>query len=112
MDTSALLQKTMEKLTPFETENIVHFMRQLTVKGALSNPWIVMTLLVITFYAVIRRSKFVLGALFTAAALVVLLHFTMPAEGAGLSLSSTIPFAFGGIAIGGVLIYLFLIKTE
>ncbi len=36
----------------------------------------------------------------------------MPAEGDTLNVSSTLPFAFGGLAIGAFLIYLFFIKTE
>ena len=112
MDKGAIIQKTIETLAPFETANVMHFVRQLTVKNALSNPWIVLVFLVIAFYAVVKRSKFVLCVLFTAMSLLILIRYTMPAEGDGLSLSSTLPFAFGGIAIGAILIYLYFIKTE
>lgn len=112
MNKDAILQKAAEKLSPFETENLYHFVRSLTVKSALNNPWIVGTFLVLTFYAVIVRSKFVLTALFTVISLLLLIHYTIPAEGEGLALSTTLPFAFGGLAIGAFIIYLYFIKSE
>jgi len=112
MDSSALLQKTMERLSPLETANVLNFLRHLTVHNALTNPWIVTIFLVTAFYAVVKRSKFVLSILFTAISILLLIRYTMPAEGDGLALSSTLPFAFGGLAIGAVLIYLNFIKTE
>ncbi len=112
MEKSALIQKTAEALSPFETGNMVNFVKTMTIKSAMDNPWIVGTFLVIGFYAVVVRSKFVLSILFTAISLLMLLRYTMPAEGDSLSVSSTLPFAFGGLAIGAVLIYLNFIKTE
>ncbi|TSK06960.1 MAG: hypothetical protein FPO08_10005 [Geobacter sp.] len=112
MDKSAFLQDLAQKLTPFETANMVDFMRHLTVKSALANPWFVFGFLIITFYAVVRKSKFVLAALFTSCSLLLLVRYTMPTEGDSLNLSTTLPFAFGGLAIGAFLIYLFFIKTE
>ena len=112
MDKSALVQKATEILSPFETEHVVHFARNLTVKSAITNPWFVGIFLVLAFYAIVVKSKFVLSVLFTAASLLILIRYTMPAEGDSLSVSSTIPFAFGGLAIGAVLIYLNFIKSE
>lgn len=112
MDKSAILNKAAEKLAPFETAHLIDFVKHLTVKSALSNPWIVCAFLIIAFYAVIVRSKFVLAMLFTSISLLLLLHYTMPAEGDSFNLSTTLPFAFGGLAIGAFLIYLFFIKTE
>lgn len=112
MEKSALVQKTVETLAPFETANMVKFMENLTVKSAMSNPWIIGIFLVIGFYAVVVRSKAVLSILFTAVSLLLLIRYTMPTEGDSLSVSSTLPFAFGALAIGAVLIYLNFIKTE
>jgi hypothetical protein len=112
MDKPAIMQKIMEALSPFETTNVIQFLRHVTVKSAITNPWFVGIFLVLAFYAVIVRSKFVLSILFTAATILLLLRYTMPAEGDSLTISSTIPFAFGGIGIGAVLIYLYFIKTE
>jgi hypothetical protein len=112
MEKDAIMQKTIETLSPFETANMVEYLRHMTVKSAITNPWFVGLFLVIAFYAVVVRSKFVLCILFTAAALLILIRYTMPAEGDNLTLTSTLPFAFGGIAIGAVLIYWYFIKTE
>ncbi|HBG04712.1 MAG: hypothetical protein A2075_12330 [Geobacteraceae bacterium GWC2_58_44] len=112
MEKDAILQKTIKTLSPFETANMVQFLQHLTVKDAITNPWFVGIFLIVAFYAVVVRSKFVLSALFTAASLLILIRYTMPAEGDSLSAASTLPFAFGGIAIGAVLIYLNFIKTE
>jgi len=112
MEKTALIQKTVETLSPFETANILDFVRHLTVKSAITNPWFIAIFLVIAFYAVVVRSKFVLAVLFTAVSLMLLIRYTMPADGDSLALSTTIPFAFGGLAIGAVLIYLYFIKTE
>lgn len=112
MEKTALIQKTVETLSPFETGNMVQFIQTLTIKSAMSNPWIVGAFLLIGFYAVVVRSKFVLSALFTAVSLMLLVRYTMPAEGDAISAASTLPFAFGALAIGAVLIYLNFIKTE
>ena len=112
MDKNALIQKTVETLAPFETANLVHFMRELTVKDAINNPWFIGIFIITAFYAIVVRSKFVLSVLFTAISVLLLIRYTMPAEGDTLSASSTLPFAFGGLAIGAVLIYLNFIKTE
>lgn len=112
MEKQAILQKTIEALSPFETANMMEFLRNLTVKDAISNPWFITIFLILAFYAVVVRSKFVLAALFTAASLLILIRYTMPAEGDSLVVSSTLPFAFGSLAIGAVLIYMYFIKTE
>lgn len=112
MDKDALLKKTADILAPFETANIVDFMKNLTVKNAITNPWFIGIFLVIAFFAVVKRSKFVLSVLFTFCSILLLIRYTMPAEGDTLNISSTLPFAFGGLAIGAILIYLNFIKTE
>ena len=112
MEKAKILQRATETLAPFETAHIMQFLRTLTVKSALANPWFIGIFLVLSFYAVVVRSKFVLCALFTALSLLLLIHFTMPADGDTLALSTTLPFAFGGLAIGGFIIYLYFIKTE
>lgn len=113
MEKQELLDKTVETLSPFETGNIVHFMQNLTMKSAMENPWLMGFFLVLAFYAVIKRSKFVLASLFAAISIMLLVRFTLPADsGNELTLSSTLPFAFGGLAIGGALIYFIFIKTE
>jgi hypothetical protein len=107
-----LLDKTKETLSPFQTEHIIHFLKSLTLKSAMENPWLIAAFLIIFFYAVIKRSKFVLLTLFTVIALMVLMRYTFPTGGDELSLSSTLPFVFGALLIGVVILYFNFIKTD
>jgi len=112
MEKQELINKTKETLAPFETEHIVQFVKNITLKSVMGNPWIIGAILIIFFYAVIKRSKFVLLALFTVISLTVLIRFTYQTQGDEMSLSSTLPFVFGGVAIGAVIIYFSFIKSE
>ncbi len=113
MDKQEMLNKGQEALTPFETQNIVTFVKNLTLKGAMENPWIIGIFVILVFYAVIKRSKAVLAFLFAVVSIALLIRFTLPSgDGNELSLSSTLPFAFGGLVIGGFLIYFLFIKSE
>ena len=113
MEKEELLKKTEQAVSPFETENIINFINNLTFKSAMENPWIIGFFMVIFFYAVIKRSKPVLLFLFAAISIMFLVRFTLQGvEGNELTLSSTMPFAFGGLIIGGVLIYFSFIKGD
>jgi len=113
MDKQEMLDKGKEVLTPFETQNIVTFVKTLTLKGAMENPWIIGIFAILVFYAVIKRSKGVLAFLFAVVSIALLIRFTLPSgEGNELSLGATLPFAFGGLVIGGFLIYFLFIKSE
>jgi hypothetical protein len=113
MQKEELLRKTEQAVSPFETENIVNFIKNLTFKSAMESPWIIGFFLLIFFYAVIKRSKPVLLFLFAAISIMFLVRFTLQGvDGNELTLSSTIPFAFGGLIIGGVLIYFSFIKGD
>ena len=68
-------------------------------------------LAILLFYAVIKRSKFVILTLFTLFSLMLLIQYTLPTSG-DLSLSSLLPFVFGGLAIGAVLIYFIFIQGD
>ncbi len=112
MDIQPLWDKTKETLAPFQSENIIDFMKKLTLKSAMENPWVISIFFIIFFYAVIKRSKFVLLTLFTGISLMVLARYTFPANGDELALSSTLPFVFGALLIGAVILYFNFIKTE
>ena len=112
MEKQELITKTKDALSPFETEHVIKFLQNLTMKSAMENPWIIGGFLIIFFYAVVKRSKFVLLALFSVIAVMVLVRFAFPPAGEELNLSSTLPFVFGGLVIGGVLLYFNFVKTE
>ena len=112
MDKQEMITKAQDTLSPFETENIIKFLQNLSLKSAMENPWLIGAFLVIFFYAVVKRSKFVLLSLFSVISLMVLIRYAFPPQGDELNLKSTLPFVFGGLLIGGVLIYFNFVKTE
>jgi hypothetical protein len=112
MDKQDLITKTKDALTPMETENVIKFLQNLSLKSAMENPWLIGGFLIIFFYAVVKRSKFVLLTLFSVIAVMVMIRYAFPPPGEEMGLSSTLPFVFGGLLIGGVLLYFNFVKTE
>lgn len=111
MEKTEIIDKTKEVLSPFETENIVKFLKGLSFDTVFGHPLFLGLLLVVFFFAVIKRSKFLLLFLFTCISVAALLHYFLPENGE-LSLTSLLPFAGGGVAISAVIIYFGLIKSE
>ncbi|MBI1922162.1 MAG: hypothetical protein HYS23_13900 [Geobacter sp.] len=111
MQKEKIVDRTREALEPLETGNIVEFIRNLSLHTFEEKPWLILVFLAILFYAVIRRSRFVLLFLFAFFSIVGLITYAMPTEGE-LSARSLLPLALGGLAVGGVIIYVAFIKTE
>ena len=111
MEKEQLITRTEEVLSPFETANIIRMIKELSFNTIMDNPWILALLVVVFFYAVIKRSKFVLLFLFTLLSLLALVQYSLP-QGAELAVTSFLPFAFGCLGIGAVLIYFVFIKVE
>ena len=114
MEKQQMLEHAKEKLTPFETGNIVDLIQTLNLKTIMEHPLIMLLFLIFAFYAIVRRSKFVLLFLFASISIMLLVRYTLSPElvGGGLTVGSTLPFAFGGLVVGGVLIYLTFIKHD
>ena len=111
MEKEQLLAKTEQALSPFETESIIRMIKELSFQTMMDNPWILALLVVVFFFAVIKRSKFVLLFLFTLLSLLALVQYTLP-QGAELAVTAFLPFAFGCLGIGAVLIYFVFVKVE
>ncbi|HLO25043.1 MAG TPA: hypothetical protein VK187_02945 [Geobacteraceae bacterium] len=111
MEKERIISRAQEVLSPFETENIIKFLKEMSIKTIFENPLILGLLVVVFFFAVIKRSKFVLLFLFTLLSLMALVRYTLP-MGGDMSITSLLPFAFGCLGIGAVLIYFIFIKTE
>ena len=112
MDKQQFVEKTTEALRPFETANLLTTMQTLSLKDIFSHPAVLIIISGVFFFGVIKKSKTVLLTLFTMIGLIVILRYAMPAPGEELSLKSLVPFAFGGVLIGGVIIYFSLIKSD
>ena len=111
MEKEQIITRTREALSPFETEQLIKFLKELSIKTIFENPLILGILVIVFFFAVIKRSKFVLLFLFTLLALMALVRYTLPL-GAELNAMTLLPFAFGCLAIGAVLIYFIFIRVE
>jgi len=111
MEKEQIIIRTREALSPFETEQLIKFLKELSIKTIFENPLILGILVVVFFFAVIKRSKFVLLFLFTLLTLMALVRYTLPL-GAELTAMTLLPFAFGCLAIGAVLIYFIFIRVE
>ena len=112
MEKQQLVEQAKERLTPFETGNIIDFIQHLTLKSAMEQPLLILIFLVFAFYAVVKRSKIVLLFLFAVISIMLLVRYTLTPDmiGGELSVASTLPFVAGGLAIGGALIYLYFFK--
>jgi hypothetical protein len=106
------LEKLKVALKPFETAEIISFIKTLSVKSAMERPLFMVLILLFFVFGLVKRSKFVLLTLFTTVAVMLLVRFFMPVEGDQLDLKSTVPFVFGGVAIGAALVYFLFIKAE
>jgi len=111
MEKEKMISRTQEVLSPFETDQIVRFVKELSITTIFENPYILGILVIVFFFAVIKRSKFVLLFLFTLLSLMALVRYTLP-MGAEMTATSMLPFAFGCLGIGAVLIYFIFIKVE
>ena len=111
MEKKEIIVKAQEVLAPFETENVVKFVKELSFTTVMGNPWMLGILVIVFFFAVIKRSKFVLLFLFTLLTLMALVHYTLPID-RELTAGALLPFAGGCLGVGAVLIYFIFIKTE
>ena len=106
-----LIDKSREVLSSFETENVITLLKDLSFKSLIDNPLILALLVVVLFFAFVRRSKFILLFIFTIVSLLALVHYALPLT-RELTVTSLLPFAFGCLGVGAVLIYFIFIKTD
>ena len=112
MDKQQLIEKTTDVLRPFETANLMHTMQTMSLQQIFSNPVVLIIITLLLFLGIIKKSKPVLLTLFSMIGAIIVLRYAMPSPGEELSLKSLIPFASGGLLIGGVIIYFSLIKSD
>lgn len=112
MHRDELLHRTEETLRPFETENIVRFIRELNFHSFIHNPLMMLVLFFALVYGLKKHSRFTLLLVFSAVSLALLIHFTFPAPGATMSTADIATFVAGCLVVAGVIIYTAFIKTE
>jgi|ERR1035441_5213450 hypothetical protein len=111
METGNILDRIEKALTPLETENVINFFKELSLKTLMDNPWMLFILAFVLLFAIFKRSKFILLFLFSFIMFIALIHYTLP-SGKDLTVTSFLPFAFGSLCIGLVILYFAFIKTE
>lgn len=110
MEKQPLLEKTAEVLRPFETQNLMNTIQNLTLQQIFSNWVFLLFTFGLIFFGIYKRSKTVLLTVFFLLALIVMVRFAMPAPGEELGMKTILPFIGFGLGIGGVLVYFSFIK--
>ncbi|HEY6007822.1 MAG TPA: hypothetical protein VIU40_05815 [Geobacteraceae bacterium] len=112
MEKQELISKTQEALSPLETQNIIQFFQTTTLQSILDNPLVLGMLVLVLFYTIIKRSKFMLLFLFSLLSLLLLVRYTFPSPENALDIHSTVPFVGGCLGISAVLLYFIFVKSE
>ena len=112
MEKQQLVDKAADILRPFETNNLIYTLQHLSVTQIFSHPAVFITIIVIFFFGVIRRSKAVLLSLFLLFCIAIIIRYAMPSPSDDLSMSSMLPFIGGGLLVGCIIIYFSLIKSD
>lgn len=115
MDKQKMIDKTVEVLRPFETENLMNTLQTTSLKDLFTNPVLLCAFAVLLFFGVYKKSKTVLLSLFSIIGMILIIKFALPAgtaDNTEMSLGSVVPFVIGGVVIGAVIIYFTFIKSE
>lgn len=110
MEKQELIDKTTEALRPFETQNLMNTIQNLTLEQIFTNWVFLLTTIALIFFGIYKRSKTVLLTVFFLLALIVMVRFAMPGPGEEMTMKSLLPFVGFGLGIGGVIVYFTLIK--
>ena len=114
MDKESLLNKIQEHLTPFETGNLIEFIQNFNMQTATDHPLIALLLVILAFYAFIKKSKPLLVLIFATVSIILLVRYTLsPAQlDKGIAVNTALPFIGGGLLIGVALIYLIFFSND
>lgn len=104
------LEKTEEVLKPFETQNLLTTIQNLTLEQLFSNWIFLLVTLGLIFFGIYKKSKPILLTVFFLLSLIVMVRFAMPAPGEEAGLKTILPFVGFGLGIGGVIIYFTFVK--
>ncbi len=110
MDKEQLVDKTVEVLRPFETQNLMTTIQNLTLHQILTNWIFLLVTMGILFFGVYKKSKTILLTLFFLVAMIFMVKLVMPPPDQELTLNGILPFAGFGLGVGGVIVYFLFIK--
>lgn len=116
MDKQTFTEKTVEILRPFETDNLMNTLQTMTLKQVFTNPVMLFIMALLLFFGIYKRSKTILLSLFSIIGMIFIVRYAIPvgssANNTEMSMGSVMPFVFGGVVIGAVVIYFTFIKSE
>lgn len=110
MEKQEMIEKTTEVLRPFETQNLMTTIQNLTLQQIFTN-WVFLLITCgLIFFGIYKKSKAVLLSVFFLLALIVMVRYAMPAPDEELGMKTILPFVGFGLGIGAVLVYFSFIK--
>lgn len=112
MDRERLVTKTEQALSPLETDNVITFLKGLTVRSFTGHPEVTGLLILILVFALWRWTRQTLLTFFTLLSLGMLIRYTFPPPGVEITFMSALPFVLGCMGISAVLLYFLFIRTD
>ena len=110
MEKKEFLDKTVETLKPFETQNLMTAIQTQSLTELFTNWVFLLAAVILIFFGIYKRSKAVLLTFFMLVAMVIIAKYTLPPPGAELTMSSLLPFVGAGLGAGCVIVYFIFIK--
>jgi hypothetical protein len=110
MEKQEMITKTEEALRPFETQNLISTLQNLTLTEIFTNPVVLIVMLSLLFLGIYKKSKVVLLTLFLLIGMIIIMRYALPAPGEELTMKSILPFIGIGLGIGGIIVYFSFVK--
>lgn len=110
MEKQEMISKTEEALRPFETQNLISTLQNLTLTDIFTNPVVLVVMLSLLFFGLYKKSKVILLTLFLLIGMIIIMRYALPAPGEELTMKSILPFIGIGLGVGGIIIYFSFVK--
>ena len=110
MEKQEMISKTEEALRPFETQNLISTLQNLTLTDIFTNPVVLVVMLSLLFFGLYKKSKVILLTLFLLIGMIIIMRYALPAPGEELTMKSILPFVGIGLGVGGIIIYFSFVK--
>ena len=112
MDKERMIVEANQVLQPFETQNVIAFLKELSMQTVTDNPKVTFLIFLAFLYGLWRWSRFVLLFVFSLLSFIMLIRYALPPPGTELTVNSTLPFVLGSMGVASVLLYFIFIRTD
>ena len=110
MEKQEFLDKTVEALKPFETQNLMTTIQTQSLTDLFTNWVFLLASVIFVFFGIYKRSKTVLTTFFLLVGMIIIAKYTLPPPGTELTMSSLLPFVGGCLGVGCVMVYCVFIR--